>query len=80
MQNPSCARTPLNHGSMTELTEIGRHDVDWNHKPQDSAQWRAFVNQVIQFPVPYAVENAWLIEQFTTVGKDGSDYLVRGEN
>jgi hypothetical protein len=34
------------------LREIGRDDVDWIGMAQDSDQWRAPVNTVMNLPVP----------------------------
>jgi hypothetical protein len=35
-----------------DLREIGLDDVDWIELAQDSDQWRALVNTVMDLPVP----------------------------
>jgi hypothetical protein len=35
-----------------DLREIGKDDVDWIDRAQDSDQWRAFVNTVLNLRVP----------------------------
>jgi hypothetical protein len=41
------------------LREIGWEGVDCIHLAQDRDQWRALVNMIVNFRVPYKAGNFW---------------------
>jgi hypothetical protein len=45
-----------------DLREIGREGVNWLHLAQDSDQWRALVNTVMNLQVPQRTDNFSLAE------------------
>jgi hypothetical protein len=40
-----------------DFKEVVREDGDWIQLTQDSDKWRAFVNTLMNIPVPYEVRN-----------------------
>jgi hypothetical protein len=47
----------VKHRTLPYLREIGLEGMDWMHLAQDTDQWRAFLNKVMNIWVPKKARN-----------------------